>query len=357
MKKIFCFHLLNDFSGSPKVLSQLIKGWIEHGYNVHLSSSISREGFLSNIDGLTYHDNKYSFRKNKVWRLCKLMWSQLYLIIMLIQLVSKDDVVYINTILPFGAAILGKLKGAKVIYHIHETSISPWILKKFLFGIAKVTASQAVYVSQFLSEQEKGFKNSTVLYNAIEDEFLNKAKLRTIQTIDAKNVLMICSLKKYKGVNEYVAIAKRCPNYQFRLVVNASEVEIMHFFQNDELPSNLEIFPTQKDVHPFYEWSHVVLNLSRIDEWLETFGLTVIEAGAYSKPVIVPPAGGITELITEGKEGFKVNSHEIVKVEDALRRIMDDTELYEKMSKSAFENVKNYSERELIEKSLAVIMG
>ena len=36
MKKLVCVHLLNDFSGSPKVLSQVINAVSESNYEVDL---------------------------------------------------------------------------------------------------------------------------------------------------------------------------------------------------------------------------------------------------------------------------------------------------------------------------------
>ena len=132
--KIYAFHLLNDYSGSPKVLRQLAKGWIQNGIECHIVTCGGREGFLSEIEGASYHHYWYKFAQNPVLRLFFLMFSQLSLIIKMIALIKKDDVVYVNTVLPFGAGILGKIIGCKVIYHIHETSIKPRILKNFFLA-------------------------------------------------------------------------------------------------------------------------------------------------------------------------------------------------------------------------------
>ena len=39
MKKIVCFHLLNDYSGSPKVLNLILKGLSMKGYEIALVTS------------------------------------------------------------------------------------------------------------------------------------------------------------------------------------------------------------------------------------------------------------------------------------------------------------------------------
>ena len=39
MKHIVCFHLFNDYSGSPKVLKMVLEGMLKKGYRVDLVSS------------------------------------------------------------------------------------------------------------------------------------------------------------------------------------------------------------------------------------------------------------------------------------------------------------------------------
>ena len=58
MLRIVCFHLYNDYSGSPKVFSQVIEGLLQKGYKVDLYTS-NTEGFLSNIEGVDYHLYSY----------------------------------------------------------------------------------------------------------------------------------------------------------------------------------------------------------------------------------------------------------------------------------------------------------
>ena len=39
MKSIACFHLFNDYSGSPKVLKTILEGLLEKGYSIYLITS------------------------------------------------------------------------------------------------------------------------------------------------------------------------------------------------------------------------------------------------------------------------------------------------------------------------------
>lgn len=356
--RIFAFHLLNDYSGSPKVLMQLAKGWRGNGAQVTIVTCSGREGFLSDIPGVSYRHYWYKWAANPLLRLVNLTWSQVLLFITLWRLVRKTDLIYINTVLPFGAAFLGKLKGCRIIYHIHETSMKPPLLKKFLFGLVRWAAHDVVYVSDYLAQQELiPGKRTHILYNAIETPFLEEAtRAASTQPNEVKQVLMVCSLKAYKGVFEFVNLAKQHPQYTFTLVVNAGKEDIHAFFSGTPMPSNLNLVPTQTDLHPYYARASMVVNLSNPDTWIETFGLTIIEAMAYGLPVIVPPVGGITELVDDGMNGYKVDSRHTHLLSEKLSLVLDNPDHYASMRKQALLRIGKFSEEEFVKKSWEIMV-
>ncbi len=354
--KIFACHLLNDYSGSPKVLMQLVKGWTANGKEVTILTCSKRKGFLSDINDVSYTYYWYKLASNPFVRLLFLIASQFLLFIKLVKIADKNDIIYINTVLPFGAALAGRLKRCKVIYHVHETSISPKLLKKILFSMVKWFATDVVYVSTYLKKQED-IPNVTkhILYNAIEEDFYQKARKDINKKNTAKNVLMICSLKRYKGVFEFVELASLNQTYEFRLVVNANQIEIDDFFRTTFLPINLRIYPVQTNTHSFYSWADIVVNLSRTDEWIETFGLTILEGMAYGLPAIVPPLGGISELIEENKNGALVDSLNMKILSKRLREILDNGILYDQMKTNSFSKIDSFREKEFVQKSLDIL--
>lgn len=355
-QKIYAFHLLNDFSGSPKVLMQLVKAWRDNNYEVNLyTNNIDSGGFLSKIENIKYHKGWYLYSKNQWFRLIYYSLSQFILFLKMMFIVKKKDLIYINTVLPFGAALLGKLKGSRVIYHIHESSIKPAPLKWLLISIVKWTASEIIYVSNYVKNCHQINKiPSHVIYNGIENEFLEIAQ--NIEKKNSfKNVLMVCSLKKYKGVFEYIELAKSCPDYNFRIVFNAKEEEVKTFFANLETSKNLEFFEVQMDLHPFYSWADVILNLSRPDGWIETFGLTIIEGMAYGLPAIVPTIGGIIEVIENEKTAFAIDSRNSAELKRHLDLILSDPFKYNEMSLNSLNRLDLFKENILIEKNLEIL--
>jgi len=351
--RIFACHLLNDYSGSPKVLKQLINGWIKNRKNVTILTCYNREGFLSNVNGAIYSTYWYKWSPNNLVRLVSYFLSQIILFFKILKLANKKDIVYVNTILPFGAALAGKLKGCKVIYHVHEISITPKILNLFLFKMVSFCSNKVIYVSNYLkSNAFNKLKNNIILYYALDDVFLHEALKYNKEKSLQQNVLMISSLKVYKGVNEFVELSKLNPQLNFKLVLNANQSEIDLFFKEKGLPENLKLYPVQSNTHPFYQWADVILNLSRPDGWIETFGLTIIEAMAYKLPAIVPPIGGISELVSDYENGFLVDSRNMKLLSNTLNLLLKDKSLYEKMRIQSFYKLKEFNENDFILKSM-----
>lgn len=337
MKKVLCVHLYNDFSGSPLVLSTAIKGMVKNGKDVTLLSS-NTEGFLSDLS-VDKINVPYKFHPNKLIRLCLLFLNQWAVFCQILKYRKEEVVIYVNTLLPFGAALAGKLTGKKVIYHIHETSIRPLLLKWILKFIASITAYQTIYVSKYLMEKEAiKWTKGEVIYNALSNDFVNKANQFTSQT-PAKQypftVLMLCSLKKYKGVDQFVQLAECLPTCRFELVLNATTEEINDYFNVIDLPDNLVLFPKQSNVHWFYQRAHLVLNLSNPNEWIETFGMTLLEAMSYGIPVIGPAVGGPTEVVYNGVTGYSINVQEFDVIIKKIISLKEDQEKYQQFSSAA----------------------
>jgi glycosyltransferase involved in cell wall biosynthesis len=357
MKIVFA-HLLNDYSGSPLILSSIIKAAKEKGYEVDLFTSGNNEGFLSDL-GVNYYYFPYRFFVNKYIRLMVFMSSQMILFFKMLWRYrnQKDVAFYVNTLLPFGAGLAGRILGKRVVYHVHETSMKPPIFKKLLKNFANKTADSAIYVSNNLMKME-ALPNveGKVVYNGLSKDFIIKAQVGKNDTDAVFRVLMLCSLKDYKGVPEFVELAKRLPNYEFELVVNATENEIKNYFGTIPNDKNLIIFPVQSNVHPFYQRANLVLNLSHPQTWVETFGMTILEAMHYGIPCIVPPIGGPVELIDNGVQGFLIDQRNLDIVIEKINLIATDKILYQSFSDAALQKAQTFSVENMIEGCISTII-
>lgn len=332
MKKIICFHLYNDYSGSPRVLSSVILGLIDKGYQVVLYTS-STKGFLTGLEGVTYHLFKYKWTTNKIMTFLFLLYAQMYMFFSSLRYLNEKNVIfYVNTICPVGAVFSACLSKIPIIYHVHEKYVNPNILHRFYNFVWLKCSTKTLFVSKYLQKQyTKKNMQSVVIYNTLADDFLSDIKLRKHNNMPY-NVLMVCSLKRYKGIDIFVNLATKLPQYCFTLVVNGTQDDISLFFSN--LPSNLHIYPAQKSVSDFLYKADLVLNLSIPSLCVETFGLTILEAMAYGLPVIAPPVGGPVELVDNDYNGFLVDSRDEETIVDKIIYILESGE-YERLSKNA----------------------
>jgi glycosyltransferase involved in cell wall biosynthesis len=146
---------------------------------------------------------------------------------------------------------------------------------------------------------------------------------------------MLCSLKQYKGVDDFLVLAGLQPGIAFELVLNSPREEMERWLSGRKVPANCSVYPTQSDTHPFYQRATIVVNLSHPDKWVETFGMTILEGMAYGLPVIVPVSGGVRELVDEGVNGFCCDYRDLEKLAGHIRCLSTDPEMYRRFSEQA----------------------
>ncbi|MBO7427286.1 MAG: glycosyltransferase family 4 protein [Paludibacteraceae bacterium] len=350
--KIAAFHLFNDYSGSPKVLKLVLSGLIRKGCPIDLLTS--RGGVLDELRGEQLRQYRYSyhFSTNPMVTTLRYTYAQIYMFFFSLRYLFKKDVVfYINTILPIGAALSGRMMGKRVIYHYHENSFAKSGFYRKLAGAMVRLASDIICVSEFQKSHLNRKENVYVVPNALSDAFVEQFKFDSEKAFSKQCVLMVASLKKYKGVLQFCELANRLPQFNFSMVLNDSQETIDLFVKENNITmgTNLKLFPRQDNVAPFYANASMVLNLTDANMAVETFGLTALEAMSAGLPVIVPTRGGVAELVEDGVNGYKIDVSELDKIERKIAEILTDYTMYESLSKSAFEKSKNYSEESINE--------
>ena len=332
---IVFFHLFNNFSGSPKVLRDIIS-LTHNDYNISLVTSNSI-GFLSNIPVKTKLI-PYSWTSNKILLLFRFLRAQLYLIIYALTFNKKNTIFYINTHQPSIVGLIGKLAGKRIIFHIHETHKSQKHFGLIYKLIRKMVKGDEIFVSEFIKNIEEIESNrSKVIYNTVSDKFYDKTRSFNYLPYknDSFNVIMICSLKDYKGVPELLEICQLLnnkKNISFQLIVDANKNEIANYFKNFTVANNIKIFTRTINPEPYYNNASLLLCLTRMEEWIETFGLTVLEAMTFGIPCIVPPLGGPTELVDHNINGYQISGNNTEKIAQTILKLSNNPNLCNTLS-------------------------
>ncbi len=344
-KNIVFFHLFNNFSGSAKVLNEVI-ALIKKDNNVTLITS-DTNGFLSNLSIKTKLIH-YFWSVNKFLLLFRFLKAQVYLIIYALSFKDKNTIFYINTHQPSVVGLIGKLTGKKVIFHLHERSKSQKYIGELYRLIRKIVKGQEIFVSEYLKKNEKiNLIKSKVIYNTISQNILKNTKEVDYSPFrnDIFNVVMICSLKDYKGIPEFLDICQLLETEEhilFTLIVDANKTDIGKYFTNFLLPNNINIQPRTQSPEQFIKVASLLLNLSRVDECVETFGLTILEAMTYGVPCIVPPVGGPTELIDDSVNGYYISCYDTQKIVQTILKLKNDPNLCHFLSIKAKKKSENF---------------
>lgn len=118
---------------------------------------------------------------------------------------------------------------------------------------------------------------------------------------------------------------------------------------------NLQIVSRQNDVAPFYNEASIVLNLSDKRRFVETFGLTALEAMSAGLPVIVPTKGGIAEMVEDGVNGYKIDVQELEKIESHITTLLSNRDSYLQLAGKALEYSRNFNDEKMISGVVSIL--
>ena len=357
-------HLLNDRSGSPKILSAVISCLSESNEGSQLFVGSDGTGCLSDVDIATtqywYRHTPYRFLTVLTY-----FYSQFSLLVKLLfaKNICRNATIYVNTLLPFGAALFGRITGRRVVYHLHEVSIGPAPLKWFLTAVARYSASDLIYVSEFHRKclPIRAVQAHTIC-NALDVAFLKRAEVSCYKQFRKGyfTILMLASLRDYKGIPEFLVLADTLlhrSDIKFELVCNEDEGAVKHYFREKIVPLNVLILPRTSDTASHYGNCSLVLNLSRPNEWIETFGLTLLEAMAFGVPVIAPPVGGPAEIVTDGVEGFLIPSYDVERIANMIGLLVENEDLALELSRNARKRAYDFTLQQFESRLKEVIGG
>lgn len=340
MDKILFIHRWNDFTGSTRVLANIIETeYVDQQVTI---LALTGTGFLSLLPNVHIISIRYPlFRGRKIPIFTSLIW-RLHALYLILLYGWNYDIFYINTIMPYYAAIVGRIYRKKIVYHVHEKFVIKSLHVRVAEYVFNHVKSKRIFVSEYLKKQylDKSNCESIVKYNTLSRSFLSKVLVIPVNERKQNTLLMITSLTKAKGIFTYIEVAKQLPEYTFRLLVSADMERIVDYLHHD-IPNNVEIIPKQSDIHPFLRTSDLLLNLSDPSLCIETFGMTILEAMAYGIPSVVPDVGGPTELVINGYNGYCVDVTNVSVIVNSIRRILNKKE-YGRFVENSMERVKAF---------------
>jgi phosphatidylinositol alpha-1,6-mannosyltransferase len=148
-------------------------------------------------------------------------------------------------------------------------------------------------------------------------------------------LLSVARLSRHKGIDTALkalsALRERYPDLRYAVVgageeLDSLERQAVQLGIGDRVRFLTEV--PDRDLPAIYNCAEVYLGVSRLmEQRVEGFGISIVEASACGIPVVAGRSGGIPEAVREGETGLLVDAERADAVSDALRTLLDDSGL------------------------------
>jgi glycosyltransferase involved in cell wall biosynthesis len=268
----------------------------------------------------------------------------------------QPDLIHSNGIKTHLLTGLLSLAPIPVIWHLHDFYGTRPLIAKIL-GFFSPKAAAGIAISQAVAADAQQVLNElpiSVIYNAIDVQAfapLPESLTNNDATEHPVEIGLIATFARWKGHDLFLEAAAKVIqalpelNLRFWIVGGAvyqtqgsqfSEPELRELATHLGILDRIVFAGFQTDVQAMYHKLDIVVHASTQPE---PFGMTIVEAMACAKPVIVAQAGGAAELFTPGVDalGFQPgNAEDLAK---AMQRLITNPQLRAELGRHARENV------------------
>jgi phosphatidyl-myo-inositol dimannoside synthase len=163
-------------------------------------------------------------------------------------------------------------------------------------------------------------------------------------------LLSVARLTRHKGIDTGIValaqLADEYPDLGYAIAGSGDELPALKKLAAELGVANRVRFlanvPDQ-DLPGLYNCAEVYLGLSRLmNQRVEGFGISLLEAGACGIPVVATRTGGIPEAVGDGESGILVDPDNPEQVAATLRTLLNDRSLAERLGAGGRSAVERY---------------
>ncbi len=258
----------------------------------------------------------------------------------------KPDVVHTHA--SMSARIAARLYGAKLVYTRHSVfppnpRLTHGIGKAICGAVNNFTADKIIAVAEAAKQNIVDIgvspKKIDVILNGVEPlrEYTGEEKAAAREKFGVpegcKCAAIVARLNEVKGHKYFVEAARLLKEQGIKaklLIAGTGDMEDAIKKQIDEsgLSEDVLMLGFLTDVEPLMNIIDVQANCSF---GTEATSLSLLEGMSLGKPAVVSDFGGNPGVISDGKNGFIVPTHNSAALAERLKQLFEDAELYSKM--------------------------
>jgi phosphatidyl-myo-inositol dimannoside synthase len=163
-------------------------------------------------------------------------------------------------------------------------------------------------------------------------------------------LLSVARLTPHKGIDTGIRVLAqlrpRYPDLAYAVVGSGDELSKLQRLAHTLGVADQVRFLTDvpdRDLPGLYNCAEIYLGLSRLMEQdVEGFGISLVEASACGIPVVAGRDGGIPDAVRQGETGLLVDAEQVDQVSGALREVLDDPVLAARLGKNGRRAVETY---------------
>lgn len=247
-------------------------------------------------------------------------------------------------------------KRSKIVFYSAQNILKKYPLPIRIFEKIVCSNSQGAYtcskeVTKVLKKRSfKGLIKEIPL--GIDEKVFFKKDIN--QKNEIFKIGFIGRLEESKGIiNLIYALGKlTSKKWECSIVGNGSLYNDLHqLIEKENLCNKVKLFGSLDPQNiPTYINSIDILIVPSLttSNWKEQFGRVIVEAFACGKPVIGSDSGAIPEVI--GNAGIVFSENNIEELALKIDKVINDKELYSKISKNALERSKQYTWKKIAKK-------
>lgn len=260
------------------------------------------------------------------------------------------QVIHVNTSSLLVGAVIGRLAGVHIVWHIHEIVLRPRLLG-LVFRLVPLLAAEKVIAVSDAVRRHLGFghiarRKVATIHNGIETTAYFAADAG-VSALGHPVTAFVGRLNRWKGYQLYVAavarIASRHPSAAFVLAGDAPAGEEWRVKELERqvaelhMGGRLKLLGYHPDAPALFEASDIVVVPSI---WPDPFPTVVLEAMRAGCAVIASRHGGALEMLEHGVSGVLVAPGDVNGLAEAIDTLIGDPLLRARLGAAARERLR-----------------
>lgn len=340
-------------SSSDNPLEEYVRG---HG--------LEFEGFF--MPGLREFRGLGDVIRNFIWVL-----SIPLTVIQMMMIIRKTgaEVVHVNGVLNFQAAVAGFICRRKVVWHL-MSSLYPPLVIRIMMPLVRFIADEIVVIARGLATYYlPGGDGYTIIYEPVDlerfrpslyadrrDQIRKTLGLSPSETV-AACIANINPVKGYEHLLKAVpAVLEAVRDFKLLIAGDIPENQRGYYGKLREMVEELGIegavtfLGRREDIPEILAASDIFV----LPSIAEGTPISILEAMAMGKPVIATDVGAVAEQVMDGENGFLVPPADPDELADRIIEVSLDRDLRESMGRTSLKLVKRFSLERCVDEHLRI---